>query len=102
MQKDCIVISKIHVFFFNKEIFKGYEKYLPTFNIRSIDAVLHRLAELSEKFIYFNDDMFLIKKSSPEEWFVKNKAVLRGNWSQTYNTQPLKKISNMIDRKRSE
>ena len=40
--------------------------------------------------------MFLIKKSSPEEWFVENKAVLRGNWSQTYNTQPLKKISNMI------
>jgi hypothetical protein len=40
--------------------------------------------------------MSLIKKSSPEEWFVNNKAVLSGNWAKTYNTQPLKKISNMI------
>ena len=80
----------------HKEIFNGAEGFLPTFNVRSIDAVLYKINGLSEKFIYFNDDMFLIKKSSPEEWFVKNKAVLRGNWSQTYNTQPLKKISNMI------
>tara|TARA_B100001059_G_scaffold232448_1_gene270279 strand:+ start:236 stop:1177 length:942 start_codon:yes stop_codon:yes gene_type:complete len=80
----------------HKEIFNGAEEVLPTFNIRTIDAVLYKINDLSEKFIYFNDDMFLIKKSSPEEWFVKNKAVLSGNWAKTYNTQPLKKISNMI------
>ena len=54
----------------HKEIFNGAEEFLPTFNIRSIDAVLYKIEGLSENFIYFNDDMFLIKKSNPEEWFV--------------------------------
>jgi|TARA_Y100000389_G_C17393092_1_gene481018 hypothetical protein len=80
----------------HKEIFNGVEEFLPTFNIRSIDAVLYKIEGLSENFIYFNDDMFLIKKSNPEEWFVENKAVLSGNWAKTYNAQPLKKISNMV------
>jgi hypothetical protein len=46
-------------------VFSGLEDFLPTFNIRSIDAVLYKIKDLSEKFIYFNDDMFLIKKSRP-------------------------------------
>ena len=74
-----------------KKYLMGLEEFLPTFNIRTIDAVLYKINDLSEKFIYFNDDMFLIKKSSPEEWFVKNKAVLSGNWAKTYNTPALKK-----------
>ena len=77
----------------HKEIFKGLEEYLPTFNIRSIDALLYRIQGLSEKFIYFNDDMFLVKKTRPEDWFLKNKAVLMGNWAKTYNTSFLKIIT---------
>jgi len=80
----------------HKEIFEGFESFLPTFNIRSIDALLHKIKGLSEKFIYFNDDMFLIKKSSASDWFENNKAVLTGNWAKTYNTQPLKKIANTV------
>ena len=59
--EDLIVSNKVKVVD-HKEIFKGYEKYLPTFNIRSIDAVLHRIEGLSEMFVYFNDDVFLINK----------------------------------------
>ena len=40
----------------HKEIFKGYENYLPTFNIRTIETAFHRIRNLSEHFIYFNDD----------------------------------------------
>ena len=54
---------------------------LPTFNIRSIDALLFKIKNLSNKFIYFNDDMFLIKETSKEEWFKDNKAVLTGSWT---------------------
>ena len=93
--KDFAHLDKIKIID-HKEIFYGVEEFLPTFNIRSIDAVLYKINDLSEKFIYFNDDMFLIKKSSPKEWFIENKAVLSGNWAKTYNIQPLKKISNMI------
>lgn len=35
---------------------------LPTFSSRPIDMNLHRIEELSEHFVYFNDDMFLIDK----------------------------------------
>ena len=77
----------------HKEIFKGYEKYLPTFNIRSIDAVLHRIEDLSETFVYFNDDVFLINKIREEDWFVKNKAVLMGKWATSYSISPFKVLS---------
>ena len=77
-------------------MFSGLEDFLPTFNIRSIDAVLYKIKDLSEKFIYFNDDMFLIKKSRPNDWFINDKAVLIGNWAKTYNVQPLKKIAQLF------
>jgi hypothetical protein len=80
----------------HKEVFSGLEDFLPTFNIRSIDAVLYKIKGLSEKFIYFNDDMFLIKESRPDDWFVDDKAVLIGSWAKTYNIQPLKKITQLF------
>ena len=40
-------------------IFKGYEKYLPTFNSRSIEALIWRIPGLSEHFLLMNDDFFL-------------------------------------------
>ena len=35
------------------------EEYLPTFNSRTIELYMHRIPELSEQFVYFNDDFFL-------------------------------------------
>ena len=70
----------------HKEIFKGYENFLPTFNIRTIETVFHRIKRLSEHFIYFNDDMFLIKPTTIHNWFNKDfKPVIRGKWSRSYN-----------------
>ena len=80
----------------HKEIFRDNMDSLPTFNIRSIDALLFKIKNLSNKFIYFNDDMFLIKETSKEEWFKDNKAVLTGSWTKTYNKQLIKTISQRI------
>ena len=80
----------------HEEIFRDNKEFLPTFNIRSIDALLFKIKDLSEKFIYFNDDMFLVKKTNPEDWFVGDKAVLTGNWVKTYNKKPIKIISQKI------
>ena len=80
----------------HKEIFRDNIDSLPTFNIRSIDALLFKIKNLSNKFIYFNDDMFLIKETSKEEWFKDNKAVLTGSWTKTYNKQLIKTISQRI------
>tara|TARA_B100001079_G_C16345509_1_gene485649 strand:- start:216 stop:1157 length:942 start_codon:yes stop_codon:yes gene_type:complete len=80
----------------HEEIFRNNKEFLPTFNIRSIDALLFKIKDLSEKFIYFNDDMFLVKETKPEDWFLDEKAVLTGNWTKTYNRQPIKTISEKI------
>lgn len=45
------------------------EKYLPTFNSNVIELNYHRIEELSENFILFNDDFFVIRESSPELFF---------------------------------
>ena len=50
-------------------------KWLPTFNNRCIELNLHRIPDLSEQFIYFNDDMFLTAPVKPEDFFRDGKPV---------------------------
>lgn len=45
-------------------------KYLPTFSSHPIEFNLYRIHELSETFVYFNDDMFITKKVSPKDFFI--------------------------------
>ncbi len=65
------------------EIFEGYEQYLPTFNSRSIELMLWRIKGLANKFIYFNDDVFLVRDVAPDDFFKGNLPVLRGRWALT-------------------
>lgn len=46
-------------------------EYLPTFSSHAIEMNIHRIPDLSEHFIYFNDDMFLLRPMEPE-WFFRN------------------------------
>lgn len=48
------------------------EDYRPTFNSNAIELSMHKIKDLSEYFVYFNDDMYLIKSVSENEFF-KNK-----------------------------
>jgi hypothetical protein len=64
----------------HKDIFKGYEEFLPTFNCRPIETCMHRIPELAEHFIYFNDDFFLINETKPEDFFKDGLPILRGKW----------------------
>lgn len=45
-------------------------KYLPTFNSNTIELNLHRIKDLSEDFVLFNDDMLLNAPSQPSDFFV--------------------------------
>lgn len=45
------------------------EKYLPTFSSHTIELNIHRIDGLSDRFVYFNDDMFIIKPVTPEDFF---------------------------------
>jgi len=64
----------------HKALFRGFEQYLPTFNSLSIEMMLWRIEDLSEQFIYFNDDCLLIRPVKYEDFFRENKVVLRGQW----------------------
>lgn len=45
------------------------KEYLPTFNSNAIELNLHRIPGLSENFINFNDDMFVIAPTKPNDFF---------------------------------
>ena len=47
------------------------KEYLPTFSANTIEMNLHRIGNLSEHFVYFNDDTFLSKPINKEIFFKK-------------------------------
>ncbi|MBX9924358.1 MAG: stealth family protein [Rhabdochlamydiaceae bacterium] len=55
----------------HKEIFKNLG-HLPTFNSQALECHLHRVHNLSEHFIYFNDDVFAGKPLSPYDFFTED------------------------------
>lgn len=49
-------------------------QYLPTYNSNVIELNVHRIEDLSEKFILFNDDMYLIDRVKETDFFVGEKV----------------------------
>ena len=45
------------------------KEYLPTFSSHPIELNFHRIAELSEHFVYFNDDTLITSETSPDFFF---------------------------------
>lgn len=58
----------------HKDIFSD-TSHLPTFSARAIESQIHNIKELSEHFIYFNDDMFLGKLAPSNIFFPKENFV---------------------------
>ncbi len=52
----------------HEEIFPNKDD-LPTFNSQAIEANLHHIPNLSEKFIYFNDDVFLGDRVTADDFY---------------------------------
>lgn len=48
------------------------KQYLPTFSSQCIELNIHKIKDLAENFVYFNDDMFIIKKMKKEDFFKKD------------------------------
>lgn len=44
-------------------------QYLPTFSCQPIELNFHRIPGLSERFVLFNDDMFLLRPTEPSLFF---------------------------------
>lgn len=83
----------------HKEIFKGYEEYLPTFNCRPIETELYKIPGLAEHYVYFNDDLFLLKETSREDFFKDGFPILRGKWSKFNEDIFIKRFKKLITNK---
>ncbi len=44
---------------------------LPMYNANVIEVSLHKINDLAERFVYFNDDVFLLKPTKKEDFFYK-------------------------------
>ena len=44
-------------------------EYLPTCNSNVLELNLHRIPDLAEQFVLFNDDFFLLRPAKPEDFF---------------------------------
>lgn len=64
----------------HRDIFAGFEQHLPTFNSRAIISALWRIPDLAEQFVYFNDDMALLRPVGEDDFFRDGRVVLRGQW----------------------
>ena len=53
------------------------EKFLPTFNSCTIESYLWNIPGLSDRIIYFNDDLFPIRKLRESDFFTGNKPHIR-------------------------
>lgn len=65
--------------------------YLPTFNSHVIENHMHLIPGLSDRFVYFNDDMFIVRKTHPTDFFKQGKPcdsfvlnALTGDWGRDY------------------
>ncbi len=45
-------------------------QYLPTFSSHVIELNMHRIPGLSDHFVYFNDDIFILKPLSEKDFFI--------------------------------
>lgn len=69
------------------------EEYLPTFNSNAIELNLHRIKGLSENFVLFNDDMYLINDVTENDFFYKGLPRKVGIYSPVI---PFKEFSNTV------
>lgn len=65
------------------EVFRGYEWALPTFNSNTIESMIWRCPELSERFLYLNDDFVIIQPVFKGDFFGDQVVRLRGAWQRT-------------------
>ncbi|GHS93521.1 glycosyl transferase [Planctomycetales bacterium] len=60
-------------------------KYLPTFSSYPIELNLHRIKDLREQFVYFNDDMFILRPVAPTDFFVHGKPCAMASLSTLFS-----------------
>ncbi|MGE8529418.1 MAG: Stealth CR1 domain-containing protein [Acinetobacter guillouiae] len=82
----------------HREIFAGYTQFLPTFNTRSIESMLWNINELSDYFIYLNDDFFFNSPAQIEDFLESDKIVTYGHWKSCFSYKTKLKYRQFLNR----
>ena len=82
----------------HREIFRGFEEYLPTFNTRSIESMLWNIEGLSEYFIYLNDDFFFNAPAQVEDFLKTDSLVIYGHWQNSFALKAKLKYRQLMSR----
>ncbi len=69
---------------------------LPVFNSLSIEWLIWRIKGLSNQFLYLNDDFFIIREVTPDDFFRSNVMVLRGEWKTQADQKWLHQIKQRV------
>jgi len=78
----------------HRVIYSGHEALLPIFSGRTIETALFRIPDLAERYIYLNDDFFLIRSVQPTDFFTESGPVLRGVWmTRAYGLVPMLQLA---------
>lgn len=80
----------------HKVIFRDYEECLPCFNSASIGCMLFRIPNLAGHFIVFNDDTFLMRETSPTDFFKNGEPIIRGKWEDFHENRQFRKMYHKI------
>ncbi|MGE6360059.1 capsular polysaccharide biosynthesis protein [Psychrobacter glacincola] len=78
-EQDICTKDKIRIID-HKDIFAGYEQFLPTFNTRSIESMLWNISDLSDYFIYMNDDFFFNQPAVITDFLDDDTIIIHGHW----------------------
>ena len=62
---------------------------------------MYKIPEISEHYIYFNDDLFLLREAKLEDFFKDGYPVLRGSWKNFNENIFIKKLKNSLSKKTS-
>ena len=85
----------------NHEDFIPHE-YLPVFNSNLIEIYMHKIPDLSEHFVYFNDDFFIINHTPTTRFFEnglpKDIAAFRTNFGRSQFGKMLKNNIELINK----
>lgn len=73
------------------------QEYLPTFNSNTIEMHIHRIKDLDDQYLYFNDDIFPVAPLSPDTFFREGKGVI-GMSRHLFALDMFKKICKNSDR----
>ncbi len=78
------------------------KQYLPVFNSNLIEIYMHKIPDLTEHFVYFNDDFFIINHTPKERFFVNSLpndiAAFRTNFGTSQFAKMLKNNIRLINK----